>query len=201
MAIGTGVVGFMYGSYLTSYWDNVISKYIKQYKPTFDATGSKPTSATHEQVANGYREVTSAVGSAKKFKVTSNIIDLTIKTLVMEEWLFRVTRTKRYEFSEYNDMNPDYFVDYREKIQYMMRLVKDDVISEKLIGGGLTNVIGATKMIRNTGISSELTDDEKFVVSRAISVQSHRGHFAGDQSTKGKLFYNGYTILMFYERV
>ena len=63
----------------------------------------------------------------------------------MEEWLFRVTRAKRYEFSEYNDMNPDYFVDYREKIQYMMRLVKDDVISEELIGGGLTNVMGATK--------------------------------------------------------
>ena len=170
VAIGTGVVGFMYGSYLTSYWDNVISKYIKQYKPTFDTTGSKPTSATYEQVANGYREVTSAVGSAKKFKVTSNIIDLTIKTLVMAEWLFLLTKMTRYIFREYYVMNPDYFMDYQQKIQYMMILVKDDVISEKLDEGWLETVIGATKRIRNTRISSELTDDEKFAVSRAISV-------------------------------
>ena len=52
----------------------------------------------------------------------------------------------------------------------MMILVKDDVISEKLDEGWLETVIGATKRIRNTRISSELTDDEKFAVSRAISV-------------------------------
>ena len=92
--------------------DNVISKYIKQYKPTFNATGPKSTSATYKQVEHGYREVTSAVGSAKKFKVTSNIIDLTIKTLVMAEWFFLLTKMKRYAFSEYYVMNPDYFMDY-----------------------------------------------------------------------------------------
>ena len=83
---------------------------------------------------------------------------------------FYVNKMKRYAFSEYYVMNPDYFMDYQQKIQYMMILVKDDVISENLDEGWLETVIGATKRIRNTSISSELTDDEKFAVSRAISV-------------------------------
>ena len=171
VAIGTGAAGIMYGTYLATYWANLIDKYIKQYKPTFDRTGrAKPTTATNDEVGKRYNKLNDAVASAKNFTVTRNLIEFAIKIMVMDAWLTRLKLCNMYTFGMYNEIKETYFRDYWIKILNAINLVKDDLIATNLSNEQLAAVVWFPKKINaNTNISSDLTDDEKYVLFRVIA--------------------------------
>ena len=112
------------------------------------------------------------VASANKFTVTRNLIEFAIKIMVMDVWLTRLKLCNMYTFDMYNEIKETHFRDYWIKILNAINLVKDDLIATSLSSEQLEAVVWFHKKINaNTNISSDLTNDEKYVLFQVITTK------------------------------